>query len=71
MHSFDYLPQETAVEERFFVCPYCWQRVPALLELEHGSHHTTCECGVCGNLVQVDYAVDRNQVIAMDVRKSS
>ncbi len=70
MHSFDYLPAETAVEERFFVCPYCWQRVPALLELKPGNQHAHCECGVCGNHVHVDYAVDRNKVIALDVRKA-
>lgn len=61
---------DTPTKERFFVCPYCWQRVPALLDIEPGNHHTVTDCGVCCNMVDIHYAVDnKGTVVAMEVIK--
>jgi hypothetical protein len=45
------------MEEAFFTCPYCWQRVSILLERGEGVMEWIEDCEVCCNpiLFHVEY----------------
>lgn len=52
------------MEEQFFDCPHCWERVSILVDLSVDGHHQFVEdCEVCCNPLRFDLQVDGHTVV--------
>ncbi|GMW02119.1 MAG: hypothetical protein AMXMBFR84_32550 [Candidatus Hydrogenedentota bacterium] len=51
------------MEEYFFTCPYCWQRVSMLLDLSARTQWYIEDCEVCCNPIQVSFRVANHTVV--------
>ncbi len=49
-------------EEYTYTCPYCWQRVTALIDLSVEEQSYVEDCEVCCRPIQIDYQTDFEQV---------
>ncbi len=51
------------MEEKFFTCPYCLQRVSVLLDTGfEGEMSIVDDCEVCCRPIEISYEVDSNRV---------
>ncbi|MBD0824726.1 CPXCG motif-containing cysteine-rich protein [Aestuariibaculum marinum] len=41
------------MEEHFFTCPYCWERISMLLDNSVNSQHYIEDCEVCCQPIQI------------------
>ena len=46
------------MEEYFFTCPYCWQRISVLLDTSVASQSYTEDCEVCCRPMLIHYGTD-------------
>ena len=54
------------MEEHFFTCPYCWQRISMLLDLSVPEQVYVEDCEVCCRPIEVRYAVEEDEIIAFE-----
>jgi hypothetical protein len=46
-------------KEKFFKCPYCFERISMILDLSEGGEHTYIEdCEVCCQPIQLSFSVE-------------
>lgn len=50
-------------EERFFVCPHCWQRISVVLDLSVGEQRYVEDCEVCCRPILIHYTAQQDQVV--------
>jgi hypothetical protein len=51
------------MEERFLICPYCWQRISILLEMEEGESQWIEDCEVCCNPILFQASCAEGQLL--------
>lgn len=56
------------LEEQFFSCPYCWQRISMMLDLSVKSQSYVEDCEVCCNPITIRYRVINHQIAEFDAR---
>ena len=52
------------LEEYFFECPYCWEKISMLLDMTAGGQSYVEDCEVCCNPIDVYFATDDGAVIS-------
>jgi hypothetical protein len=57
-------------EERFFTCPYCWQRISVLLDLSVAEQAYVEDCEVCCRPIQIRYEVDEGEVTVFEANQA-
>lgn len=50
------------LEEHFFTCPYCWEKISMLLDLTGGGQTYIEDCEVCCNPICIYYDVDNGTI---------
>ena len=55
------------MEEYFFICPYCLQRISMLLDCSVAEQTYIEDCEVCCRPIEVHYTVRAGQVDTCDV----
>lgn len=59
------------MEEQFYQCPHCWERVSILVDLSMDGHHQMVEdCEVCCNPLRFDIYVDGGRVVGMTAERA-
>jgi hypothetical protein len=43
------------MEEYFFACPYCWQKISMLIDTSAGAQSYIEDCEVCCNPISISY----------------
>lgn len=43
------------LEEHFFPCPYCWEKISILLDLTGGSQSYVEDCEVCCQPISINF----------------
>ncbi|ARA95212.1 MAG: CPXCG motif-containing cysteine-rich protein [Bacteroidetes bacterium] len=51
------------MEEYFFTCPYCWQRISVLLDLSTPEQTYIEDCEVCCRPIRIRYAAVQDEVV--------
>lgn len=46
------------LEEHYFECPYCWERISMLLDLSSGGQNYVEDCEVCCQPINITFEVD-------------
>lgn len=54
------------LEEHFFTCPYCWQRISMLLDLSVPEQAYVEDCEVCCRPLRIHYAVEDETLVAFE-----
>lgn len=57
-------------EEKFFQCPYCFERISFLLETSYGDQSYIEDCEVCCQPIEVAYTVDEGQVLSLEAKRA-
>lgn len=56
------------MEEQFFDCPYCWERVSILVDLSlNGRQSFVEDCEVCCNPLAFEVVIVRGEVVELSV----
>jgi len=50
------------MEEYFFSCPYCWQKISMLLDLSVPGQSYVEDCEVCCRPIQITYQAEDDRV---------
>ena len=58
------------MDEYFFICPYCGQRISMLIDLSIAAQDYIEDCEVCCRPIQVRYSVAGNRVQDFDAQPS-
>ena len=53
------------LQERFVICPYCWEQVSLLLDVSGGSQEYVEDCEVCCRPILVRCTVDEDGSVAV------
>lgn len=56
------------MEEYFFYCPCCAQRISMLFDLSVRGQTYIEDCEVCCNPLEITYRVERQQIVEFDVQ---
>lgn len=59
------------LEEYFFTCPYCWQRISMVLDLSVGEQEYVEDCEVCCRPIHVRYVVADDEVAVFEAEAST
>lgn len=65
---------EVAVEEieKFFKCPYCFEKISMLIDLSSEGHQVYVEdCEVCCNPIQLEYSAENSKIVSFAANKIS
>ena len=54
------------MEEYFFTCPYCWQRISMLLDTSVERQTYIEDCEVCCQPISIDYRIEGDEVVAFE-----
>ncbi|CAM2067965.1 CPXCG motif-containing cysteine-rich protein [Sulfidibacter corallicola] len=54
------------MEEYFFTCPYCWQRISMLLDTSVERQTYIEDCEVCCQPISIDYRIEDDEVVAFE-----
>ena len=54
------------MEEYFFTCPYCWQRISMLMDTSVSEQSYIEDCEVCCRPIQITYTASGGQVESFD-----
>lgn len=55
------------MEEEFFTCPHCWERVSILVDVSrNGTHRFVEDCEVCCNPLDFQVVVEAHSVQSLD-----
>lgn len=46
------------LEEHYFECPYCWERISMLLDLSSGGQNYVEDCEVCCQPINISFEVE-------------
>ena len=57
-------------EEKFFICPFCNQRISMVFESSYGSQSYIEDCEVCCNPIEVFYEINEGEITISDVRRA-
>ena len=58
------------MEEHFFICPYCGQRISMLLDLSISTQSYIEDCEVCCRPIEVRYTVAGNRIQDFDAQST-
>ena len=58
------------LEEYFFTCPYCWEKISMLLDLTAGGQNYVEDCEVCCNPISVYYDVEDGAITGFQAETS-
>ena len=50
------------LEEHYFECPYCWEKISMLLDLSAGGQSYIEDCEVCCQPIRICYEVEGDTV---------
>lgn len=56
------------MEEQFFQCPYCWQKISILLDPSIAQQNFIEDCEVCCRPIEINVGFDRQDVTYFDAR---
>ncbi len=51
------------MEEYFFECPYCWERISMLIDRSQTHQNYIEDCEVCCNPVQINVVIEQQEII--------
>lgn len=55
------------MEERFFTCPHCWERVSILVDVSrNGAHRFVEDCEVCCNPLDFQVVIEGHAVESLE-----
>ena len=54
------------IEEHFFTCPYCWQRISVLVDLSVAEQTYVEDCEVCCRPILLHYAVCDEEIAVFE-----
>ncbi|CAM2008526.1 CPXCG motif-containing cysteine-rich protein [Acanthopleuribacter pedis] len=52
------------MEETFFTCPTCWQRISMLLDTSVAHQRYIEDCEVCCNPIEIAYQVEHGEIVS-------
>ena len=58
------------LEEYFFTCPYCWEKISMLLDLTAGGQTYVEDCEVCCNPISIYFDVESGAVASFQAETS-
>jgi hypothetical protein len=58
------------LEEYFFTCPYCWEKISMLLDLTGGGQTYVEDCEVCCNPINIYFEVDDGGIAGFQAETS-
>ncbi len=58
------------LEEYFFTCPYCWEKISMLLDLTSGGQTYVEDCEVCCNPISIYFDVEDGAVVSFQADAS-
>jgi len=58
------------LEEYFFTCPYCWEKISMLLDLTSGGQTYVEDCEVCCNPISIYFDVENGAVASFQADAS-
>jgi hypothetical protein len=58
------------LEEYFFTCPYCWEKISMLLDLTSGGQTYVEDCEVCCNPISIYFDVEDGAVASFQADAS-
>ena len=50
------------MEEYFFDCPYCWEKISMLLDISVSDQSYIEDCETCCNPIQIDYTTLESEI---------
>ena len=54
------------MEEAFFNCPYCWERISMLVDHSISDQEYIEDCEVCCNPIQLRIRIEEQQIIGLE-----
>ena len=54
------------MEEEFFTCPHCWERVSILVDVSRNGNHRFEDCEVCCNPLEFYVVVEAHVVESLE-----
>jgi len=54
------------MEEHFFQCPYCWERISMLIDVSQSQQTYIEDCEVCCNPIQLRIGVENEEIIRFE-----
>ncbi len=51
------------MNEHFFSCPYCWERISMLVDFSQSQQSYIEDCEVCCNPIQLTISIENNEII--------
>lgn len=54
------------MEEAFFSCPYCWERISMLVDHSVSDQEYIEDCEVCCNPIQLRIHIEEQQIIGLE-----
>ncbi len=58
------------LEEYFFSCPYCWEKISMLLDLTAGGQTYVEDCEVCCNPISIYFDVEDGAIASFQAESS-
>ena len=56
------------MEEHFFQCPYCWEKISMLMDTTVSNQVYIEDCEVCCNPIEVNPVFENAELISFEVR---
>ena len=57
-------------DEKYFICPYCAQKISMLLEELYGDQSYIEDCETCCNPIQIRYRVENGEIVELDAQRT-
>ena len=54
------------MEEHFFQCPYCWERISMLIDISQNNQTYIEDCEVCCNPIRLKIKTENNAIIQFE-----
>jgi len=56
------------VQEHFYQCPYCGERISSLLDFSAGAQRYIEDCEVCCRPIEIDFEAEREELLYFAAR---
>lgn len=53
-------------EEYVYTCPYCWQRISAVIDLSVDEQSYVEDCEICCRPIQIDFQIEHDHVVSFE-----
>ncbi|WP_178983638.1 CPXCG motif-containing cysteine-rich protein [Winogradskyella helgolandensis] len=56
------------MDEYFFQCPYCWERISMLIDLSQSHQNYIEDCEICCNPMQITAAIKYQNIVSFEAK---